>query len=404
MSANLCAALVTREYPPDIYGGAGVHVEYLVRALKKHVDVRVHCFGKPRSAPEVAGSYEPWSALDGSEPELAALKTLSVDLVAARGVRGADLVHTHTWYANMAGHLAKLAYGIPHVMTSHSLEPLRPWKVEQLGGGYAISSFCERTAIESADAVIAVSNAMKADILHAYPAVAPARVHVIHNGIEPDEYRPDAGTDVLARYGIDPARPYVVFVGRVTRQKGIVHLLRAARYVDPAVSFVLCAGGPDTPEIGAEFRALASEVERERGGIKLVEGMLARSEVSQILSHARVFACPSVYEPFGIVNLEAMACGVPVVASAVGGIPEIVVEGETGYLVEFEGDGSPKNEPRDPEAFARALAAGISRLTSDPEQARRFGTAGRTRVVEHFSWNAIAERTAALYRSLVRRT
>ena len=401
MSVNLCAALVTREYPPDIYGGAGVHVEYLVRSLQKLVSVRVHCFGKPRTAPEVAGSYEAWSALDGAEPELAALRTLSVDLVAARGVRGADLVHTHTWYANFAGHLAKLAYGIPHVMTSHSLEPLRPWKVEQLGGGYAISSFCERTAIEAADAVIAVSNAMKADILRAYPAVAAARVHVIHNGIEPDEYRPDAGTDVLARYGIDPVRPYVAFVGRVTRQKGIVHLLRAARYVDPAVSFVLCAGEPDTPEIGAEFRALASDVERERGGIKLVEGMLARPEISQILSHARVFACPSVYEPFGIVNLEAMACGVPVVASAVGGIPEIVVEGETGYLVEFEGDGSAKNEPRDPEAFARALAAGISRLAADPEQARRFGTAGRARVVEHFSWNAIAERTAALYRSLV---
>jgi starch synthase len=401
MSANLCAALVTREYPPDIYGGAGVHVEYLVRSLKKLVDVRVHCFGKPRTAPEVAGSYEPWSALDGAEPELAALKTLSLDLVAARGVRGADLVHTHTWYANMAGHLAKLAYGIPHVMTSHSLEPLRPWKVEQLGGGYAISSFCERTAIESADAVIAVSNAMKADILRAYPRVLAERVQVIHNGIEPDEYRPDAGTEVLARHGIDPGRPYVAFVGRVTRQKGIVHLLRAARYVDPAVSFVLCAGEPDTPEIGAEFRALASEIERERGGIKLVEGMLARPEVSQILSHARVFACPSVYEPFGIVNLEAMACGVPVVASAVGGIPEIVVEGETGYLVEFEGDGSAKNEPRDPEAFARALAAGISRLTADPERARRFGTAGRARVVEHFSWNAIAERTASLYRSLV---
>jgi starch synthase len=403
MSDKLSAALVTREYPPDIYGGAGVHVEYLVRSLQKQIDVEVHCFGKPRSAPEVAGSYEPWSALAGAEPELAALRTLSVDLVAAHGARGADLVHTHTWYANFAGHLAKLAYGIPHVMTSHSLEPLRPWKVEQLGGGYAISSFCERTAIEAADAVIAVSNAMKADILAAYPAVDPARVHVIHNGIEPDEYRPDAGTDVLARYGIDPGRPYAVFVGRVTRQKGIVHLLRAARHVDPSVAFVLCAGEADTPEIGAEFRALASEIERERGGIKIVEGMLGRPAISQILSHARVFVCPSVYEPFGIVNLEAMACGVPVVASAVGGIPEIVVEGVTGELVTFEGDGTAKNEPRDPEAFARALAASISRLAADPERARRFGRAGRARVLDRFSWSAIADRTIQLYRSLVRK-
>ncbi len=394
------AAIVTREYPPEVYGGAGVHVEYLVRALRRHLEVRVHCFGEQRSAPEVFRSYQPWSELSGSEPELAALRTLSVDLLAARDVRGSDLVHTHTWYANFAGHLAKLAYGIPHVMTSHSLEPLRPWKVEQLGGGYAVSSFCERTAIEAADAVIAVSEAMKADIVRAYPAVLPSRVHVIHNGIEPDEYRPDGGTEVLLRHGIDPARPYAVFVGRVTRQKGIVHLLRAFRQVDAGLSLVLCAGEADTPEIGAEFRALTAEVQRERGGIVLVEGMLARPDVVQILSHARVFVCPSVYEPFGIVNLEAMACGAPVVASAVGGIPEIVVEGETGHLVRFEGDGTPKNEPRDPETFARELAAAINDLAAEPERARRFGQAGRARVLERFSWSAIAERTAALYRTL----
>ncbi len=402
MSETLRAAIVTREYPPEIYGGAGVHVEYLVRALRKHVDVRVHAFGKARSAPEVAGSYEPWAELAGSEPELAALRTLSVDLLAARDVRGSDLVHTHTWYANFAGHLAKLAYGMPHVMTSHSLEPLRPWKVEQLGGGYAISSFCERTAIVAADAVIAVSNAMKADILTAYPGVDASRVHVIHNGIEPEEYRPVGGTDALARFGIDPAWTYVVFVGRVTRQKGIVHLLRAARHVDRDVRFVLCAGEADTPEIGAEFRALCAEIQAERGGIIVVEGMLKRPDVAELLSHARVFVCPSVYEPFGIVNLEAMACGAPVVASAVGGIPEIVVEGETGYLVEFEADGTAKNEPRDAEKFARALAAAITSLARDPERARRFGAAGRKRVVEHFSWNAIAERTAELYANLVR--
>jgi len=396
------AAIVTREYPPEVYGGAGVHVEYLVRSLVRHVTVDVHCFGKPRAAAEVRRAYEPWAELDGSEPELAALRTLSVDLLAARHVRGVDLVHTHTWYANFAGHLAKLAYGIPHVMTSHSLEPLRPWKVEQLGGGYAISSFCERTAIEAADAVIAVSEAMKVDILRAYPAVTPSRVHVIHNGIEPDEYRPDAGTDALVRHGVDPLRPYAVFVGRVTRQKGIVHLLRAFRHVDPALALVLCAGEPDTPEIGAEFRALSAQIQAERGGLVLVEGMLSRPDVVQLLSHARVFVCPSVYEPFGIVNLEAMACGVPVVASAVGGIPEIVVEGQTGTLVRFDGDGTPKNEPRDPEAFARDLARALNELATDPERARRFGEAGRARVVERFSWNAIAERTAALYRTLVK--
>ena len=396
------AAIVTREYPPEVYGGAGVHVEYLVRALLSHVTVDVHCFGKSRTAPEVRQSYEPWSELAGSEPELAALRTLSVDLLAARHVRGADLVHTHTWYANFAGHLAKLAYGIPHVMTSHSLEPLRPWKVEQLGGGYAISSFCERTAIESADAVIAVSQAMKADIVHAYPGVSPASVHVIHNGIEPDEYQPDARTDVLARHGIDATRPYAVFVGRVTRQKGIVHLLRAFRHVDRSLDLVLCAGEPDTPEIGAEFRTLSAEIQRERGGLTLVEGMLSRPEVVQILSHARLFVCPSVYEPFGIVNLEAMACGVPVVASAVGGIPEIIVEGETGHLVRFDGDGTPKNEPRDPEKFARDFARVMNELGNDRERARRFGEAGRARVVERFSWSSIAERTAALYRSLLK--
>lgn len=402
-AARLRAAIVTREYPPEVYGGAGVHVEYLVRALLANVDVRVHCFGKPRPAAEVAGSYEAWSELDGAEPELAALRTLSLDLVAAKRLRGADLVHTHTWYANLAGHLAKLAYGIPHVMTSHSLEPLRPWKVEQLGGGYAISSFAEKAAIESADAVIAVSSAMKRDILAAYHAVSPDRVHVVHNGIDPAEYTRDPRTDVLERHGIDPSRPYAVFVGRVTRQKGIVHLLRAARHVDPKVAFVLCAGEPDTKEIGAEFDALCAEVERERGGIVRIGGMLARPDVVQILSHARVFVCPSVYEPFGIVNLEAMACGAPVVASSVGGIPEIVVEGETGFLVSFEGDGTPKNEPADAEAYARVLAARIGELAADPDRARAFGEAGRARVVERFSWRAIADRTAELYESLVRR-
>jgi starch synthase len=320
-----------------------------------------------------------------------------------RGLRGAELAHTHTWYANMAGHFAKLAYGIPHVMTSHSLEPLRPWKVEQLGGGYALSSFCERTAIEAADAVIAVSEGMKRDILRAYPSVTPDKVEVIYNGVDPAEYQRASASDVLERYGVDLARPFVAFVGRVTRQKGIVHLLRAARHFVPELQLVLCAGEPDTPEIGAEFRALVAELERDRGGVVRIEKMMPRPEIVQILSHARAFVCPSVYEPFGIVNLEAMACGAPVVASAVGGIPEIVVDGETGFLVPFEGDGTPKNEPKDRDAFARAFADRVNELAVDPARARTFGEKGRARVAERFSWSSIAEQTARLYARLVRR-
>jgi len=401
--ARVRAALLTREYPPEIYGGAGVHVDYLVRALSAHVDVEVHCFGKPRDRAEVKGSYEPWAELAGPEPELAALRTLSVDLAMVRGLRGVELAHTHTWYANMAGHFAKLAYGIPHVMTSHSLEPLRPWKVEQLGGGYALSSFCERTAIEAADAIIAVSEGMKRDILRAYPGVEPDKVEVIYNGVDPAEYQRTSASDVLVRYGVDPTRPFVVFVGRVTRQKGIVHLLRAARHFVPELQLVLCAGEPDTPEIGVEFRALVAELERDRGGVVRIEKMMPRPEIVQLLSHARAFVCPSVYEPFGIVNLEAMACGAPVVASAVGGIPEIVVDGETGFLVPFEGDGTPKNEPKDRDAFACALADRVNELASDPARAERFGEKGRARVAERFSWSSIAEQTAHLYARLVRR-
>lgn len=401
--SRIRAALLTREYPPEIYGGAGVHVEYLARELATRVDLAVYCFGKERGRPEVAGSYEPWAALSGSEPELAALRTLSVDLLMAHATRSAEIVHTHTWYANFAGHLAKLLYGIPHVMTSHSLEPLRPWKAEQLGGGYALSSFCERTAIEAADAVIAVSTGMKKDILAAYPRVSPDRVHVIYNGIDPDEYTRDSATEVLVEQGIDPARPYVVFVGRITRQKGIVHLLRAARHLDPNAGIVLCAGEPDTKEIGEEVRRLTEELVavRQPGSVVLIEKMLPRKKLAQILSHARVFACPSVYEPFGIVNLEAMACGAPVVASAVGGIPEVVVDGETGFLVPFQGDGTPKNEPAEPEVFARDFAEKLNRLIADPELSRRFGEAGRKRVVERFSWSSIADQTAALYEQLV---
>jgi starch synthase len=394
-------SLVTREYPPEIYGGAGVHVEYLSRELKSLVELKVHCFGKPRSAPEVAGNYEPWNALEGKAPELAALRTLSADLHIAAGVAGSQLVHTHTWYANMAGHLAKLMYGIPHVMTSHSLEPLRPWKAEQLGGGYALSCWAERTSIEAADAVVAVSSGMKRDILNCYPKVDPSRVHVIYNGIDPEEYQQSSSTEALQRVGIDPKRPYVMFVGRVTRQKGIVHLLRAAKHLVPEAQLVLCAGEPDTPEMGAEFRSLVAELRTQRTGVIWIEKMMPRPDVAELLGHATVFACPSVYEPFGIVNLEAMACSAPVVASAVGGIPEVVVDGQTGYLVHYENDGSPAGTPKDPEGFARHFAQRLNEVIGDAALAKRMGVAGRQRVVDVFSWHAIAEQTAELYRKLI---
>ncbi|HEY3195939.1 MAG TPA: glycogen synthase [Candidatus Dormibacteraeota bacterium] len=394
-------ALLTREFPPEVYGGAGVHVEYLSRELARLVEVKVHCFGAERDSPLVAAAYRPWAALAGEAPHLAALQAVSVDLAMAAGVAGTSLVHSHTWYANLGGHLAKLLYGIPHVVTTHSLEPLRPWKAEQLGGGYELSRFCERTALEASDAVIAVSRQMRKDVLACYPAIEPGRVHVIHNGIDPQEYRPDAGTDVLLRRGVNPARPSVVFVGRITRQKGLVHLLEAAAMIDGAAQLVLCAGAPDTPEIAAEVRQSVAKLERSRGSVLWIEEMLPRHEVVQLLSHATVFVCPSIYEPFGLVNLEAMACEAAVVATHTGGIPEIVVDGETGLLVPFERGDDQFGSPRDPRQFAANLAHAINALVADPQRARRFGEAGRRRVLESFSWSAIAARTAALYESLV---
>ncbi|MGH8905224.1 MAG: glycogen synthase [Egibacteraceae bacterium] len=372
-------ALLTREYPPEVYGGAGVHLDELSRVLARIVDVRVHCFGGPRPSPLVARTYEPWEALAGEQPHLAALRCMSVDLAMAAGVEGADLAHSHTWYANLAGHLAKLLYGIPHVATTHSLEPLRPWKAEQLGGGYALSSFCERIGLESADAIIAVSEGMRSDVLRCYPAVAADRVNVIHNGVDPETFSPDEGTDVLEAHGIDPTRPSVVFVGRITRQKGIIHLLEAAPNLNPEAQLVLCASTPDTAEIEQEVSARIDQLE----GVRWLRETLPRPDLAQILSHASVFVCPSVYEPFGMVNLEAMACQAPVVATAVGGIPEIVVDGETGYLV----------PPGDP----GALAERINLLLADRALQRRFGKAGRARVLACFSWTTVAERTAALY-------
>jgi starch synthase len=393
-------ALLSREYPPEIYGGAGVHVEYLARELARQVDLGVYCFGAERTAAEVKGTYRSWGALDGAAPELAALRTISIDLAMAKDVAGSELVHTHTWYANFAGHLAKLMYGIPHVMTSHSLEPLRPWKAEQLAGGYAISSFCEKTSIEAADAVIAVSSGMKRDILKAYPNVDASRVHIIYNGIDLNEYQRDERTNVLEKHGINPAEPYAVFVGRVTRQKGIVHLLEATRHIDKSVRLVLCAGEPDTADLKAEVEALVQSIEAERGGLIWIQKMMPRPELIQVLSHARVFVCPSIYEPFGIVNLEAMACGAPVVASAVGGIPEVVEDGKTGYLVSFEPDGTPMGAPKDREGFAKALAARINELCADPALASKLGSAGRKRVEDHFAWSTIAKQTAHLYERL----
>ncbi|HEX6922005.1 MAG TPA: glycogen synthase, partial [Actinomycetes bacterium] len=318
----------------------------------------------------------------------------------AAGCAGTDLVHSHTWYANLAGHVAKQLYGVPHVVSAHSLEPLRPWKAEQLGGGYALSSWTERTAMEGADAIIAVSAGMREDLLRCYPGVDPARVHVVHNGIDTEEYRPDRGTDVLVRHGIDPDRPSVVFVGRITRQKGLPHLLRAALALDPGVQLVLCAGAPDTHEILAEVRVLVEELRRDRDRVVWIAEMLPKPEVVQILSHATVFACPSVYEPMGIVNLEAMACEVPVVATATGGIPEVVADGETGLLVPLEQADDGTGTPLDPSRFEEDLASRLSALLADPDRARSMGQAGRRRAVEHFSWPAIATRTLDLYRSL----
>ncbi len=376
--------LLTREYPPDVYGGAGVHVEFLARELRPLVDLDVHCWGEGRT--DGVLRHRPWPVLDGAND---ALRTFSVDLAMAAGLEGRQLVHSHTWYANLAGHFAKLLHGVPHVMTAHSLEPLRPWKAEQLGGGYALSSWAERTAIESADAVIAVSGAMREDILACYPALDPARVHVVHNGIDTALYRPDHGTEALVRAGIDPDRPYVLFVGRITRQKGVPHLLRAVRDIDPRAQVVLCAGAPDTPEIDREFRELYEELSGVRDGVHWIPKMLPRPEVIQLLTHAAVFVCPSVYEPLGIVNLEAMACGTPVVASRVGGIPEVVDHGRTGLLVDVDGD------------FEAGLARAIDSVLADPDAARALGEAGRVRAVGEFGWDAVARRTVALYAEIL---
>ena len=396
--------LFTREYSPLVYGGAGVHVDYLSRELAKRIEVEVHCWG-PQQVDQgnlhVRGA-EPWAEIsNGTEGKFkGALEALSLNLTQVKALAGIDVVHTHTWYVSMAGYLAKKLYGVPFVLTTHSLEPLRAWKAEQLGSGYAMSSWMERTAILDADAVIAVSQGTKADIQSAYPDVDPERIHVIYNGIDLAEYQKTEDTQALTDYGVDPALPYVLFVGRITRQKGVTHLVDAVRHLPAQTQLVLCAGAPDTPEIAAELRAKVDAARAHHPRIVWIEKMVTRQEAIQLYSNARVFCCPSVYEPFGIINLEAMACRAPVVASSTGGIKEVVVDGETGYLVEFDQD-PVTSFPRDPEKFARDLAARINEMLSDPGRCRRFGDAGRKRVEQIFSWTAIAQQTIQLYERLI---
>ncbi len=381
-------AIISREYPPEIYGGAGVHLEFLVAELRRLIDVEVHCFGADRDEPEVY-AYRTPAQLASANPALAAL---GVDLEITAALRELDVLHSHTWYANLAGHLGSMLHDIPHVVTAHSLEPMRPWKAEQLGGGYRLSSWAERTAYEGAAAVIAVSTGMRGDILAAYPAVDPARVHVIANGIDTDLYQPVPGRDVLGRYGLRTDQPIVLFVGRITRQKGVAHLVAAAADFAPGVQLALCAGSPDTPELAAEITAGVAKLQASRDGVVWIQQMLPRPELLQLLSAADLFICPSIYEPQGIVNLEAMACETAVVASRVGGIPDVVLDGVTGLLVDYAAD---------PREFELGLAAAVNELVADPARLRTMALAGRHRAVTDYRWSAIAERTVQLYQSLV---
>ena len=399
-------ALFSKEYPPNVYGGAGVHVEYLSHALAKRMDVEVRAFG---SDPAVAGNpsvrfYPEWpEARHGTDPRFAgAVDAFERSLRMAKDRLDADVVHCHTWYTDMAGILAAQLWGIPSVLTIHSLEPLRPWKVEQLGRAYHLSAWMERTAIEQANGIIAVSNETRDDVLRLFD-VKPERVHVIHNGIDLEEYRPSMHADVLDRHGIDRTRPYVLFVGRITRQKGILHLLHAIPHLDPALQVVLCAGAPDTPEIGREMAAGVAALQQNRPGIIWISAMLPRADVIQLYTHAALFCCPSVYEPFGIINLEAMACHTPVVASAVGGIKEVVVHETTGILVE-PGLRPGSFEPSDPAAFAAGLAEGINRLAENAGLRATMADAGRKRVQDLFTWDAIAIKTQAFYQRIIGET
>jgi starch synthase len=403
-SAAACTTLtsvrvdvISKEYPPEVYGGAGVHVAELVKALRTNIEVQVRCFGEPRPEPDVF-AYRVPTELQGAN---ATLSTLGVDLQIAADVAGTDLVHSHTWYANAAGQLASMLHGVPHVVTAHSLEPLRPWKAEQLGGGYRISSWVEKNAFESADAVIAVSDGMRRDILRSYPALDPEKVSTVYNGIDLDRWRPTLDEAVLAELGIDPQRPTVVFVGRITRQKGLPYLLRAIQNLPADVQVVLCAGAPDTPEILAEVTAGVRALQQERTGLIWIDRLLDQRSLSVVLSSATVFVCPSVYEPLGIVNLEAMACGLPVVGTATGGIPEVVEDGVTGVLVPIDQLTDGTGTPVDPDRFVHDLTAALVEVLSDPSRAAEMGRAGRLRAQRMFSWTQIATDTEAIYRSLL---
>lgn len=389
--------ILTKEYPPAIYGGAGVHVDELSKVLRSRIDVRVRCFGEERSEAGVQAYSVPETLASANS----ALQTFGVDLAMAQDCAGADLVHSHTWYANFAGFTAQQLHAIPHVLSAHSLEPLRPWKAEQLQGGYRLSSFAEKTAYENADGIIAVSGGMREDILRSYPKVDPARVHVVHNGIDVTAWKPNPVTDVHERYGIDPHAPTVIFVGRITRQKGLPFLLRALATLDNGVQVILCAGAPDTPEIAAEVEQLVATLKSEREGVFLISEMLPRHELTQLLSHATTFVCPSVYEPLGIVNLEAMACGIPVVGTATGGIPEVIVDGETGILVPIDQVNDGTGAPVDPDKFVGDLSDALNEILSNPERARAWGAAAQKRARDHFSWESIADRTVEVYNAVL---
>ena len=381
--------MFTREYPPEVYGGAGVHVTELTRFMRDIVEVDVHCMGAPRDA---AGVY-----VHGVDPALAeangAMKTLSTGLRMADAAAGLDVVHSHTWYAGLGGHLAGQLHEIPHVVTAHSLEPDRPWKREQLGGGYNVSSWSEKNAFEYADAVIAVSAGMKDAVLRAYPRIDDTKVHTVLNGIDPEKWYPDSGT-IAEELGVDPDKPVVAFVGRITRQKGVAHLLKAAQSFDEDIQLILCAGAPDTKEIAAETEGLVEKLKASRDGVFWIQEMMPPEKVREVYSLADVFVCPSIYEPLGIVNLEAMACETAVVASRVGGIPEVVVDGETGVLVDYDAN--------DTAGFEAALAEAVNAVAGDAERAAALGAAGLTRAKTDFSWATIAQETVEIYKGLKR--
>lgn len=389
--------IISKEYPPHIYGGAGVHVAELTKVLRKHLQVKVRCFGPARDEAEVFAYPVP----DCLESAHSILQTMGVDLAIAQDVEGADLVHSHTWYANFAGYTAQQLHSVPHIISAHSLEPLRPWKAEQLGGGYQLSSFIEKTAYENADGIIAVSHGMRRDILRSYPQVDPEKVFVVHNGIDITQWKPNPKTEVHDRYGIDPNLPTVIFVGRITRQKGLPYLLKALWQLTEGVQVVLCAGAADTPEIAQEVEELINELQAVRPGVFLISEMLPREELTQLLTHASVFVCPSIYEPLGIVNLEAMACGIPVVGTATGGIPEVIEDGKTGWLVPIDQVQDGTGTPKDPQRFIADLASTLNHAVSNLEVAKEFGQAAMVRARDHFSWDSIALSTIEVYRLVI---